>query len=252
MDSATLSALLQSGLSYCHTAISTDGGLMASLLLTGLVGGLTHCSGMCGPFALSQMAERMKSCPAMQMREWHRLSMALLLPYHLGRMTTYGLLGAGAALLAGSIGAATGLRWLSAALLILAALLFLGYAVPRLGLIKAGNGDSALFRRLSVFAKPLFAAPTGWRGYALGLILGYIPCGLVWGALSAAAASGSALSGAMAMMGFAAGTVPGLVLVAGLGQLASQRWGGLVQRVAPMLLLLNAGVLAVLAWRLIA
>jgi sulfite exporter TauE/SafE len=166
-------------------------------------------------------------------------------------MTTYALLGTGAALLAGSVGATVGLRWLSAGLLILAALLFLGYAVPRLGL-KLGNGDSLLFRRLSALAKPLFEAPTGFKGYALGLILGYIPCGLVWGALSASAASGSALSGAMAMSAFALGTVPGLVLVAGLGQLASQRWGGFVQRVAPMLLVLNAGVLAVLAWRLMA
>lgn len=251
MDAATLSALLQSGLSYCHTAIATDGGLMASLLLTGLVGGFTHCAGMCGPFALSQVAERMKSCPVHNMREWHRLSAALLFPYHLGRLTTYALLGAGAALLAGSIGAATGLRWLSAALLILAALLFLGYAVPRLGL-KFGSGNNALFRRLSALAGPLFAVPVGFRGYALGLILGYIPCGLVWGALSAAAASGQALSGAFAMMAFALGTMPGLVLVAGLGQLASQRWGAFVQRVAPMLLVLNAGVLAVLAWRLMA
>jgi sulfite exporter TauE/SafE len=251
MDAPSLSALLQSGLAYCHTAIATDGGLMASLLLTGLVGGFTHCAGMCGPFALSQMAERMKTCPVHKMREWQRLTTALLLPYHLGRMTTYALLGAGAALLAGSVGAAVGLRWLSAALLILAALLFLGYAVPRLGL-KVGASGGVLFRRLSTLAKPLFAAPTGARGYALGLVLGYIPCGLVWGALSAAAASGSALSGAMAMAAFTLGTVPGLVLVAGLGQLASQRWGGFVQRVAPMLLVLNAGVLALLAWRLVA
>lgn len=251
MEAATLSALLQSGLSYCHTAIDADGGLMVSLLLTGLVGGFTHCAGMCGPFALSQMAERMKTCPVHRMREWQRLSTALLIPYHLGRLTTYALLGAGAALLAGSIGAATGLRWLSAGLLILAALLFLGYAAPHLGL-KAGGGGSPLFKRLSAFARPLFAAPTGLKGYVLGLILGYIPCGLVWGALSASAASGSALSGAMAMMGFALGTVPGLVLVAGLGQLASQRWGALVQRAAPMLLVLNAGVLAFMAWRMVA
>lgn len=249
MEATTFSALLQSGLSTCHVAIETDGGLMASLLLTGLVGGFTHCVGMCGPFALTQVAERMKHCPVERMREWHRLSAALLLPYHLGRMTTYALLGGGVALLAGSIGAATGFRWLSVGLLLLAALLFLGYAVPRLGL-KIGSGESPLFKKLSGFARPLFAAPVGFKGYVLGMVLGYIPCGLVWGALSASAASGQALSGALAMAGFALGTTPGLVLVAGLGQLASQRWGAFVQRVAPALLVLNAGVLAVLAWRM--
>ncbi|TAN52937.1 MAG: sulfite exporter TauE/SafE family protein [Rhodospirillales bacterium] len=251
MDSLTLSALLQTGLSHCSTAIASDGGLMASLLFTGLIGGFTHCAGMCGPFALSQVGERMKSCPVEKMREWQRLTGSLLLPYHLGRATTYALLGAGAAQLAGSIEAAAGLKWLSAALLILAALLFLGYALPRLGL-KAGGGDGRLFAHLSKLAAPLFAAPVGIRGYALGMILGYIPCGLVWGGLSAAAASGSALSGAMAMGAFALGTVPGLVMVAGLGQLAMRRWGPLVQRIAPVLLVLNAGVLAFLAWRLMA
>ncbi len=252
MDGLTLSALLQTGLAHCSTAISSDGGLMASLLLTGLIGGFTHCAGMCGPFALSQVAERMKSCPVEKMREWQRLSGALLIPYHLGRATTYALLGGGAALLAGSVEAAAGLTWLSSLLLILAAFLFLGYALPRLGLKLGAVGGGALFARLSGLASPLFAAPVGIRGYALGLVLGYIPCGLVWGGLSAAAASGSALSGTMAMAAFALGTVPGLVVVAGLGQLAQARWGGLVQRVAPVLLVLNAGVLVFLAWRLLA
>ncbi|MBY0430344.1 MAG: sulfite exporter TauE/SafE family protein, partial [Rhodospirillales bacterium] len=47
---------------------------MASLFLTGLVGSLSHCAGMCGPFVLSQVAARLESRPASRMREWHRLT----------------------------------------------------------------------------------------------------------------------------------------------------------------------------------
>ena len=42
--------------------------------------------------------------------------------------------------------------------------------------------------------------PSGWRHYALGVALGFLPCGLLYGALAAAAAAGAAVSGAFAMI----------------------------------------------------
>ncbi|MCA9735916.1 sulfite exporter TauE/SafE family protein, partial [candidate division KSB1 bacterium] len=64
----------------CVQDFSTAYGLPVSLFLAGLVGGFTHCAGMCSPFVLAQTA---------QGETFQRLSSKLLLPYHLGRMTTY-------------------------------------------------------------------------------------------------------------------------------------------------------------------
>jgi sulfite exporter TauE/SafE len=54
------------------------------------------------------------------------------------------------------------------------------------------------------------------------------------------------------MISFAAGTVPGLLVVGLIGHAAGRRWRDQVPRYAPLLLLVNAGVLTWLAWRHIA
>lgn len=246
-----LLAALASGLHQCKAVFVEDGGLLLGLLMTGLVGGVTHCTGMCGPFVLSQVTARLEAQPASRMREWHRLAGAALLPYHLGRATTYAALGAAAAGLAGGLMAGGGLRWLSAALLAAAALFMLGMAVPRLRMAASGGG-AWWSQGIGRLARPLFAAPTGWRGWLLGVALGFIPCGLVYGALAAAAAPGDPLTGAIAMLAFTLGTVPSLLGVGLLGHLAGHRWRGTLLRYAPLMLVLNAGVLTYLAWRTVA
>lgn len=250
MDFEILLTLLDTALHRCSDVVVRDGGLLASLLVMGLVGGVTHCAGMCGPFVLSQVTARLEATPASAMREWRRLTGAALLPYHLGRITTYALLGATGALAAGMLSQIPGLRWLSAALLMAAAVLLVGYAVPSLRLPGLAGGHwGEMVGRL---AKPLFAAPTGFRGWLLGVALGFIPCGLVYGAVAAASAGGDPLAGAMGMAAFAVGTVPALVGVGVAGHVAARHWRGAILRYAPLLLLLNAAFLTFLAWHLIA
>ncbi len=246
-----LIALLESGVHGCRAAVAEGGGLMASLFLMGLVGSLTHCTGMCGPFVLSQVAARLESRPASQMREWHRLTGAALFPYHLGRATTYAVMGAATAGVAGLL-IGGGLRGLSAALLAVSALVMLGMAVPAVkGLFGATtSGESWWSRHVGRFARPLFASPTGWRGWLLGVMLGFIPCGLLYAAIAAAASDGTPLTAALAMLAFWAGTVPSLFGVGLIGHMATRLWGGAVLRYAPLLLVLNAGVLSWMAWRL--
>ncbi len=247
--------MLATGLAHCRAVTVEHGGLLTSLFMAGLVGSATHCVGMCGPFVLAQTVARLESRPASDMREFHRLSGAALAPYHLGRTTTYAGLGAAAALLAGGVIDVTGLKWLSAALLILAALFFLGYAVQRIGVhvpwLKSG-GESGWSRHLGRWARPLFERPVGVRGYALGLMLGFLPCGLLYGALAAAAASGDPLSGAFAMIAFALGTVPALLAVGLAGHVAGRRWQGLLAGITPVLMVFNAAALTYLAWRVVA
>lgn len=245
---------LTSGLMACRVTVAENGGLLTGLFLTGLVGSLSHCGGMCGPFVLSQLAARMEEIPASRMSEWRRLSGAALVPYHLGRATTYAGLGAIGGLAAGTLAGWGGFRFLAAALLGLAALVLLGMAMPRLKALVGGatGGESWWSRRIGRLARPLFASPAGMRGWLLGVALGFIPCGLLYAALAAAAATGDALAGAFAMLAFAAGTVPVLVAIGAIGHFAIGRWREPMLRWSPMLLVANAGMLVFMAWQLAA
>lgn len=247
-----LLTLLDSGLHQCSAVFVEDGGIVVSLLMMGLIGSLTHCTGMCGPFVLSQVAARLEARPAAQMREWHRLTGAALIPYHLGRATTYAVLGAATAGIAGIL-IGGGLRWLSALLLAAAALVMIGMALPALkGLFgRAATGESWWSRHVGRLVRPLFASPTGWRGWLLGVMLGFIPCGLLYAALAVAASEGAPLTAAVGMLAFWAGTVPSLFGVGLVGHMVTRLGGGAVLRYAPLLLVLNAGVLSWMAWRLV-
>ncbi len=242
---------LSAGLSVCRTTVAENGGLLTSLFVTGLIGSATHCAGMCGPFVLSQVASRMEQVPVAAMSEWRRLSGAALLPYHLGRATTYAALGAVGGALAGAL--AGWFRLAAALLLAFAALFLLGMAVPRLKTLLGGSsGGSWWSRSVGAWARPLFAHPTGLRGYALGVALGFIPCGLLYAALAAAAATADPLAGAFAMLAFATGTAPALVAVGAIGHFAISRWRQPLLKWSPLLLAANAGVLGFMAWQLAA
>lgn len=227
--------------------------LLAAMLLAGLVGGATHCVGMCGPFVLAQTTARLESVPASQMNEFHRLAGAALVPYHLGRATTYVTLGAMAGVAGQTVRSIPGLDWIAAGWLIFAAAMFLAYAVFGSGLLRATAAkESRWGRMLGNFARPMFTRPTGLRGYALGMMLGFLPCGLLYAALAVAAGSGGAAGGAAAMAAFVAGTVPGLVVTGFAGHLAAGRWRRLATVAAPLLMSVNAFMLAWVAWRLVA
>lgn len=223
-------------------AASTPFGLPAALLLAGLAGSLVHCVGMCGPFVLGQVMADIERPAGRPYGEWHRLTGALLLPYHLGRFTTYtglGALAGGATAVFASIEI---FNWLSAALLVAAAGLL---AAQALGM--ALNATSPATNLVARLAAPLSASQTSVARYGLGVVLGFLPCGLLYAALAAAAGTGSVVAGAFAMSCFALGTVPALVAVG---------WGGLIMRrhlrtiarwVSPPLLAGNALVMLALA-----
>jgi sulfite exporter TauE/SafE len=219
--------------------------LAAALFLAGLAGSATHCAGMCGPFVLGQVSAGLAARPTLS-----RLAAGALVPYHLGRMVTYSGLGAAAGLVSGIAVHAAGLKGLLPVMLALGALMLLAQALgqgaawlPRLAL-PAGAAE-AVSRR----AVPLLSDPRGLRGFALGLLLGFLPCGLLYAALAAAAAAGSALGGALAMAAFAAGTVPALLGVGLAGAFFGRRFAPALRIAAVPLLLLNAAVLGALALR---
>lgn len=231
--------------------------MMSALFLTGLVGGFGHCAGMCGPFVLAQVGGGLAARPAADgSLAMVRAGRGVLLPYHLGRLTTYALLGAAAGGLSGMVVRATEFRWLLVAFLAFAALLFLAQGLKGMsrwlpavaGPGWLGGWTQAAAARLSRPLRPLFADPFGANGYALGLALGFLPCGFLYAALASAVGTGSAVGGFTAMAAFALGTMPSLMAVGMLGSVAGSRWMGLIKTATPALMLFNAGVLAVMAW----
>jgi len=231
--------------------------LLFGLLAAGAAGGVAHCAAMCGPFVLGQVSDRLARIPIGQLCESARLSSGLLLPYHGGRLATYAALGA----LAGEAGTASAAGILPGALtpllLTFAALLFLCHALARLA--------PGLNRVLPVLER----APPAWArgvrrlagrvdrsrpggGFLLGVALGFLPCGLLYAAVAAAAAMGGAAGGALAMLAFGLGTVPGLVIVGVAGQAAGRAWRRGIAVAAPLIMLANAALLGVMAFHRLA
>lgn len=118
-------------------------------------------------------------------------------------------------------------------------------AVARLG--RPGRSETVAATWLSAPIARWLARPNGSRGVLLGSAL---PCGLLYTALAGAAAAGSALTGALAMVAFVLGTVPALVGVGLLGRVFLRRADTWLRPAATLLLGLNALLPAGMAVRL--
>ena len=232
----------------CLSHISTENGLYASLFLGGLVGSLAHCSAMCGPLVMAQIGALPDS------RKHSRAVM--LVPYHLGRMSTYVFL---AVLLHSFLNLAflfSPLRGaLSTLFLTMAALMFLINALP--GLMRVFPwvvrlGLPIPLRLIQRMSRPFMMEPTGLRGYALGVLLGFMPCGLVVAALLATAAAPSALSAGGAMLVFWLGTVPVLMAIGCGAGWVKGHWALKMQTISSIVMLAGSLLLFWLAGRTIA
>lgn len=183
-----------------------SGGLLLSMLLLGLASGV-HCVGMCGGFVAAFSAARV--IPIVPERKLKRL-----LLFNAGRITTYAALGAASGFLGGrlafALGAQTALYLLANAMLVAVGLHLAG-ATRLLGSLE--RLALPLWRRLA----PILRAR---NAYLPGLAWGFIPCGLVYGALAAAAFAGSAAGGAAAMLAYGLGTLPWLASAGWLVSLA--------------------------------
>jgi sulfite exporter TauE/SafE len=181
------------------------GALAATALLIGLAGGV-HCIAMCGGLVA-----------AMNVRGPRPFSHQLV--GSLGRIASYGAAGAvaggagGAALLYEDLLPARILLLVAAnALVVLLGLYLAGLGSVALVLERAGRLVWRGVARLGVRMSP---AETVGRAAAVGILWGWIPCGLVYSVLATALVSGSAWRGAVVMSAFGLGTLPNL-LAAGL------------------------------------
>lgn len=234
----------------CHTAIQQHSNVLLALFFAGLVGGFTHCAGMCGFFVSSQVIHRFDAQPLHKTTAMTRVIGAALLPYHLGRMTTYVVLAVISALLAKQIIGSPLQQGLSAVLLSLAGVVFVASSIPAMRRLNI-KGISRFGQWLGTIAKPFFMKPTGLHGYRLGVLLGFLPCGLVFAALMIVSTTGNIFTAALAMIVFTLGTIPALFLVGYSSQFAFRRWPSPMQKVARGMMAVNGIILFVMAGKIV-
>ncbi len=232
----------------CQVAISNNGSIIFSLFLGGLLGSATHCVGMCGPFVVAQVGSKEGTEKGGLLK---RLQGSALLPYHLGRITTYVLLGIVGARLSQFLVGTPVQRGVAFTLLSAAGLLFLVNAVPSLKrLVKTSSGlkfNEYFGQFIGRLARPFFVNPRPSQRYTLGVLLGFLPCGLVVAAVMAVAATGHAVTAAFGMLAFGMGTIPALFLIGTGTQFALSRWPSGVKNVAACVMAINGVSLMVLA-----
>ncbi len=176
-------------------------------LTIGLVGSL-HCIGMCGPIAIA--------LPLGRKSWWHRTLGGLT--YNLGRILTYGLLGAVFGLLGQGIEMAGLQRWAS---ILIGAAMILSVLFPALfkGKIKI---EQFLFgyagKMIGKFRK-LFAIQSFPSLFLIGLLNGLLPCGLVYVAVAGALNTNSIPGGVVFMLLFGLGTLPVMLAIPLIGNL---------------------------------
>jgi len=180
-----------------------------ALFLLGILG-TGHCVGMCGPLVFAFPA-----------RSGH---MSAHLFYHLGRIGTYtalggtmGALGLGLSQLAGRSGLDP-LAWiarLQVGFSLLAAAFLLVFGLSRLEIIREPAWMSlAALEKIPGFGRILHSAGGGRSGMlVLGMVLGFLPCGLSFAAFARALPAGGFLPGALMTLAFGLGTLPGLLLL---------------------------------------
>lgn len=210
---------------------------LVAAFLVGLAGS-THCLGMCGGIAGSLGAGIGDSSPH---RRW-----LMALSFNLGRIISYAILGALVALLVFAIGHGIAapqwgmfLRLLTGAIFIaIACQLLLGWQ----GLRRIETLGGRVWPHVAPLARRLMPVRSPLQALALGGLWGWLPCGLVYTALLAAAGSGQPLQGAAIMLSFGLGTLPAMTGVTLFGQ-AIRRWRtGIGGRQLTGLLLLAFGL----------
>jgi len=192
--------------------------VLTAALMSGLMGGV-HCAAMCGGIATGFSA-----------RSGHHAAWTIAWQANLGRVAGYTLAGS----IVGGFGhgliALLGLPWLGLALRML-----VGVALVVLALRLFGHGrwlrqlpapGAQVWAWLRPLQARLIPANTAPRRVLLGMLWGWLPCGLSVSLLSVAWLQASARNGALTMLAFGLGTLPVMLPLTWSGQ----RMAGLLQR----------------------
>jgi len=197
-----------------------------------------HCVQMCGPIVISYSVSLKRDM------------MLAHLSYNTGRVITYSALGAlagaagsGIGMLGKLAGLASAARLLAGAAMVVTGLLMLR-VLPRKVLVQVERRGVMAFFSRSIGR--LLVSSRALGKFGLGLMLGFLPCGLIYGALLKAVETARPLAGALTMAAFGMGTAVALLAMGMASSFAGLRMGAWGNRLAGASIL-AAG--AILIWR---
>lgn len=205
--------------------------LLAALSL-GFLGSF-HCIGMCGPIAMS--------IPVKRTSMFSLVFGAVI--YNGGRVFTYTCLG----FLFGLLGKGFMMAGLQSALSIglgigVLSILFL----PKISFLPVSKGALInVLEKVKSNIRSLFGKNTRRALLLIGVLNGLLPCGLVYLGIAGAVAVGSALNGALFMLGFGLGTLPAMLLITVIKDVIGLQARAKIRKVMP-LFIAAMGVLLIL------
>jgi uncharacterized protein len=193
--------------------------LLAALTL-GFLGSF-HCVGMCGPIAL-----------AIPVRRSSRLGIiggSLL--YNFGRILTYSLMGLVFGLFGQGVAMAGWQGWLS---VVIGILLLLTLLLQRFIRIRTGGVAYRLLEPVKSKVRQLFGVQTPLSLLLIGLLNGFLPCGLVYLGIAGAVATGNSFQGMLFMTAFGLGTLPAMMTLTLIRNYISIRFRERIRMVVPV------------------
>jgi uncharacterized protein len=174
------------------------------IFIIGILGSM-HCIGMCGGFVAMYSLKK----PATQ------ATMPYHVLYNLGRISTYsfiggilGYIGSFVAYIRRHRGIPGAVLLISGTFMVLMGLNIAGFLGKRGLFEETGITRNATFRNA---IHRIFALESIWSTFLLGLLLGFLPCGLLYPVFMNAAASGGFISGMLIMAVFGLSTVPAMM-----------------------------------------
>jgi len=175
-----------------------------TIFISAFLGSIGHCIGMCGGFILAYSNAKIENSTS----KYHQATAHFL--YNIGRVTSYITLGA----IFGLIGSAFVISLASWGIL----LIFVGILMVLMGLTLMGKlkflsiikVNISKYKIYGILFRKLIHSKSQGSFYGLGVLNGFIPCGLVYIFGAFALASGSVLSGMLVMAIFGIATIPTL------------------------------------------
>ena len=204
--------------------------LIVSALILGLGSGF-HCIGMCGPIALSMGLTKQQAL------NFHLQNTT----YNLGRIVTYAFLGA----VLGIVGEGFNVAGIQQYLTVGVGILLIVMALFSFG----GKNFASKIPFLSKFLLSIkinlgkYLQKPGYSSrFITGILNGFLPCGMVYMALTASLAAGGVWQGAAFMVLFGLGTFPFMFAVVFFGNMMNTAFRIKVLKIIPLMMIILGGL----------
>ena len=80
------------------------------------------------------------------------------------------------------------------------------------------SAGAVLWRQVQPFAQRMLPVDRVDKALGLGMVWGWLPCGMVYAVLLLALSTGTAIQGGLVMLAFGLGTLPNVLLLGGLSR----------------------------------